>query len=162
MKVLLLIAMTISFQVVNDSSWKKECCSKIFEISDLSLVNSYLKTQVAWVQSHGRTRLPASRVTAWRVGFNTPAHYTDHETHCGGHHFDQLTPKTCNVCGGRPGTNRYVSDRYNTGTITGNYKSGGTIKFKYEMTANHKGYFLAKLCVNDRQRFTPAQSCFDK
>ena len=141
---------------------KKNAVPEYQKFSDLSLVNTYFKIQVAWVQSHGRTRLPASRVTAWRVGFNTPAHYTDHETHCGGHHFDQLTPKTCNVCGGRPGTNRYVSDRYNTGTITGSYKSGGTIKFKYEMTANHKGYFLAKLCVNDRQRFTPAQSCFDK
>ena len=38
-----------------------------------------------------------------------------------------------------------------TGTITGEYKSGGTIKLKYKMTANHKGYFLVKLCVTDNQ-----------
>ena len=111
------------------------------------------------MSSHGRLRLPASRVTAWREGFNTPKHYTDHETHCGGHHFDQMIPSNCNVCGGRPRTQRYVSDRYATGTITGEYKSGGTIKLKYQMTANHLGYFLVKLCTNNRN---PTQNCFDQ
>ena len=117
---------------------------------------------MVWVSSHGQLWKPASRNTAWRVGFNTPADYNDMETHCGGAHFDALTPRTCNICGGRPGSSKNVRDRYATGTITGEYRSGGTIALKYKATANHKGYFLVKLCVSNTPKDVPPQSCFDK
>ena len=116
------------------------------------------------VSGHGRLKLPASRVSAWRYGFNTPAHYTDMGTNCGGGHFDKLTPATCNICGGRKGTKSLMAPgRYATGTITGQYKSGGTIKLAYEATANHIGYFLVKLCTNVPSKSNdPPQSCFDR
>ena len=116
------------------------------------------------VSGHGRLKLPASRVSAWRYGFNTPAHYTDMGTNCGGGHFDKLTPATCNICGGRKGTKSLMAPgRYATGTITGQYKSGGTIKLEYEATANHIGYFLVKLCTNVPSKSNdPPQSCFDR
>ena len=53
--------------------------------------------------------------------------------------------------------------KYATGTITGEYRSGGTIKLKYQATANHKGYFLVKLCKNNNVRKdTCTQADFDK
>ena len=104
--------------------------------------------QVLWVAGHGMLKLPRSRVSAWRKqgcceapnpkvwenGWcNTPAYYDDMATHCGGKHFDLVTPKTCNICGGRAGTKKFMAPgRYATGTITGQYKSGGTIKLEYE------------------------------
>ena len=114
------------------------------------------------VSGHGIVWKPVSRTSAWKAGYNTPAYYTHTGVQCGGRHFDKVTPKTCNICGGRPGTSTFVSDRYATGTITGTYKSGGTIKLEYEATANHMGYFLVKLCVNNKPRASPPQSCFDK
>lgn len=85
------------------------------------------------------------------------------ETHCGGAHFDLLIPKTCNICGWRPGTKRFMAPgKYATGTITGQYKAGGIINLEYEATTNHKGYFLVKLCTKVQStKSDPAQSCFD-
>ena len=116
------------------------------------------------VSGHGRLLLPASRVSADRAGFNTPRYNDDTGTQCGGSHFDKLTPSTCNICGGRPGTRTFMAPgKYATGTITGEYRSGGTIKLKYQATANHKGYFLVKLCKNNNVRKdTCTQADFDK
>ena len=135
--------------------------------------------QVLWVAGHGMLKLPRSRVSAWRKQgcceapnpkvwengwFNTPAYYDDNGSHCGGKHFDLVTPKTCNICGGRPETKTFMAPgEFATGTITGQYKSGGTIKLEYEATANHIGYFLVKLCTNVPSKSSdPPQSCFDR
>ena len=116
------------------------------------------------VSGHGRLKLPASRVSAFRYGFNTPPHWNDMETHCGGARFDLVTPKTCNICGWRPGTKTFMAPgKYATGTITGQYKAGGIINLEYEATANHIGYFLVKLCTKVQStKSDPAQSCFDR
>ena len=115
------------------------------------------------VGGHGILWKPVSRTSAWKAGFNTPAYYDHTGVQCGGSpRFDKVTPATCNICGGRPGTSKFVTDKFATGTITGSYKSGGTINLKYQATTNHLGYFLVKLCVNDQPRASPSQSCFDK
>lgn len=115
------------------------------------LVSMYL--QDIRVSGHGRLNLPASRVSAFRHGFNTPPHWSDMETHCGGAHFDKMTPSTCNICGGRPGTRSLMAPgKYGTGTITGEYRSGGTIKLKYQGTASHCGYYIVKLCKNNNPK----------
>ena len=50
--------------------------------------------------SHGRLVEPPSRVSAWRQGFPTPTHYTDHETNCGGFGRQwQRNGGKCGVCG---------------------------------------------------------------
>ena len=36
------------------------------------------------MDGHGRLFEPASRSTAWRVGFNTPKDFNDMEGYCGG------------------------------------------------------------------------------
>ena len=142
--------------------------SVLIRILDIFVIKELFK--VTRVASHGQLWQPASRNTAWRVGFNTPADYNDMETACVLRpFFDVVTPRWCNICGGRPGTKTSRPDNSGrtiqvipgTGTITGEYKSGGTIKLKYKMTANHKGYFLVKLCVTDSPQ-TATQSCFDE
>jgi hypothetical protein len=42
--------------------------------------------------------------------------------------------------------------KYGTGTITGEYRSGGTIKLKYQGTASHCGYYIVKLCKNNNPK----------
>ena len=123
------------------------------------------------VSGHGRLTKPASRASAWRFGFNAPKDYDDVSTHCGHYkHFDKLTPPWCNICGGggtvhgKGNAKKFLAPgRFATGTITGDYASGGTIKLKYFAKANHIGYFLVKLCdqVQSNHR-DPPQSCFDK
>ena len=112
----------------------------------------------------GRLKLPASRVSAFRYGFNTPALWDDIHTFCGGAHFDLVTPETCNIRGGRPGTKTFMAPgKYALGTITGQYKAGGVINLEYEATANHIGYFLVKLCTNVPSKSRdPPQSCFHR
>ena len=117
------------------------------------------------VSGHGRLKLPASRVSASRFGFNTPVNYDDVSTHCGHYkHFDKLTPSICNICGGLPGTKKLMAPgKYGTGTITGEYRSGGIIKLAYNAVASHKGYFLVKLCINnDVKKDICTQADFDK
>ena len=116
------------------------------------------------MSGHGRLREPASRQSAFRMGFNTPAEYSDMETFCGGRHFDKVTPRTCNICGGPPGTKTWMAPgRFATGTITKEYQSGGKMKIEYEATANHIGYFVVKLCTNvPSNKQDPPQSCFDQ
>ena len=112
----------------------------------------------------GRLKLPASRVSAWRYGFNTPASYDDIHTYCGGAYFDLVNPKTCNICGSSPGTKTFMAPgKYATGTITGQYKAGGIINLEYHTSVNRKGYFLVKLCTKvSSTKSDPAQSCFDR
>ena len=94
------------------------------------------------VSGHGRLTKPASRASAWRFGFNTPKDYDDVSTHCGHYkHFDKLTPPWCNICGGggtvhgKGNAKKYLAPgKFATGTITGDYVSGGTIKLKYHAT----------------------------
>jgi hypothetical protein len=122
------------------------------------------------VSSHGRLRLPASRVTAWREKFYTPVHYCDDCIDCATQpgelvdHFDMLTSSTCNICGGHPGTKDLMAPgKYETGVITGEYKSGGRIKLKYQTPANHLGYVQIKLCINNHlKKDTCKQTDFDK
>ena len=112
----------------------------------------------------GRLELPASRVSAWRYGFDTPPLYDDIHTYCGGAHFNLVTPQTCNICGGGPGTKTFMAPgKYATGTITGQYKAGGIINLVYDANVNRKGYFLVKLCRKvSSTKSDPAQSCFDR
>ena len=36
------------------------------------------------IRGHGRLRVPPSRGSMWREGFNTPINYNDNELFCGG------------------------------------------------------------------------------
>lgn len=109
--------------------------------------------QFLHVSSHGRFIVPASRASAWRYGFKTPANYDDHGKNC-------KRIKGCGICG--DDKRHQTPGRYATGTITGEYKKGETIKTTAQITAWHGGFFVMKLCVNNNIKKDPTQACFDK
>ena len=52
--------------------------------------------------------------------------------------------------------------KYANGIIVRSYKAGQIIEVSIELTANHKGYFQFKLCVNDDPTRVVGQTCFDQ
>lgn len=59
-------------------------------ILESTIMNTYITLLVLFistaslVKGHGRLMEPASRASAWRKGFNTPANYDDNQLFCGG------------------------------------------------------------------------------
>ena len=108
------------------------------------------------MSSYGRLINPASRASAWRFGFNTHPDYSDNMVGC-------KKILNCGICGDEPPSRRQEAPgKYATGTITGRYKSGQTIKATVQITANKQpGQFEFKLCVNNNFRKDPTQSCLD-
>ena len=47
------------------------------------------------------------------------------------------------------------------GIITKTYKQGSYIPVIVDITANHQGYFIFKICPNNDIFMDPAQDCFD-
>ena len=109
------------------------------------------------MSSHGRFIKPASRASAWRFKYNTPANYDDHGVGC-------KPISNCGICGDRPPSKRHEAPgRMATGTITGRYKEGGILKATAQLTTNHQpGQFEFKLCVNNNFKKDPTQACLDK
>ena len=115
-----------------------------------------LLTQVLRVASHGRLIVPPSRSSAFRFGFNTPANYDDHGKGC-------VSKVNCGICGDPPGSRKHEAPgRYATGTLTGRYKAGQTIKVTTQITKNHRGTVEFKLCVNNNFKKDKTQACFDR
>lgn len=66
----------------------------------LLLISLSLIILVHKIEAHGRLEIPASRNSAWRFGFGTPANYNDNEQNCGGagqQHY--VNGGRCGVCG---------------------------------------------------------------
>ena len=127
----------------------------------------YFIQKVSLVYGHGRLVEPASRASAWRYGFSTPPDYTDNEGYCGGvgHQYGKADGK-CGICGDpwfqQPRHHEAPGGKYATGTITQWYKTGQVITVTVQITANHFGYFVFKLCSNDNVYKDPKQECFDR
>ena len=74
--------------------------------------------------------------------------------------------RKCGICGdkiteARPRRTE-APGKFATGTITGQYQSGQTIKVKYQVTVPHGGYFITRLCKNNNFKKDPDQGCFEK
>ena len=103
------------------------------------------------MSGHARLLKPASRSSAWREGFNTPRRNDDNGAWCGGMTYQhRQAGGKCAICGDAyndPVPRRMEAPgRMATGTITGEYREGQTIKITVHVTANHKGVFVFKLC----------------
>ncbi|CAG2175745.1 unnamed protein product, partial [Oppiella nova] len=119
------------------------------------------------VWAHGRLIDPPSRSSAWRFGYKTKINYNDNELFCGG--FTRQWKRNggkCGICGdpydGKR-DNETPNGKYaKTLAITRTYISGQTIAAKVQLTANHNGFFVFKVCpaVNDSQEVT--QQCLDR
>ena len=50
----------------------------------------------------------------------------------------------------------------NTGIVTGEYKPGQWIDVSIEVTTQHLGYFVFKVCPSNNWEQDPDQDCFDR
>ena len=51
--------------------------------------------------------------------------------------------------------------KYANGIIVREYDEGDIIDISIDVTSNHKGYFVFKMCANDNIMQDPDQECFD-
>ncbi len=71
----------------------------------------------------------------------------------------------CGICGDAWDANpreHEVGGIYANGIIVETYTKGQVIDVTVDVTANHKGYFVFKMCANNDVNQDPIQECFDK
>ena len=56
----------------------------------------------------------------------------------------------------------FLSGKFATGTIVRKYEPGSWIPVIVDITTNHGGYFIFKLCPNNDITQDPSQPCFDQ
>lgn len=105
---------------------------------------------ISLVLGHGYMIEPASRNSAWRKGFDNPAHYTDNELNCGG--FNVQWSKNggkCGVCGDpyhlKDQLHVYPGIYAKKQIITQTYSQGQEIQVEVKLTSNHQGYFMFRV-----------------
>jgi len=106
------------------------------------------------VAGHGTLMKPIQRSSMWKDPRfpHAPPNFNDIQLYCGGNHGGAGNPQTCGVCGDdvRGDRPNEAGGKYANGVIVEKYTQGQVIDVEVEITANHKGYFLFKLCpVND-------------
>ncbi|XP_064293141.1 uncharacterized protein LOC128683847 isoform X3 [Plodia interpunctella] len=118
-------------------------------------------------EGHGRLMDPPARNSMWRFGFPNPVNYNDNELFCGGYavQWEQNSGR-CGVCGDadhlsepRP---HEAGGMYGKGIVTRHYSVGQEIEVEVELTANHLGTFVMKLCPNNNPKQEASQECFDR
>lgn len=129
------------------------------------LFNFFLTCAVDIVHGHGRLIDPPSRSTMWRYGFNNPPNYNDNQLYCGGVQvqYEQNGGK-CGLCGDNY-AGRHENEaggKYANGIVVRTFQPGQVMRVVVELTANHKGYFEFKLCVNDDPKKKVTQECLDQ
>ena len=137
--------------------------------------------------SHGRLMNPPARNSMWRIGFPNPVNYNDNALYCGGYggsddisiftrklhlkcfiavQWSNKVNGKCGVCGDSwtdPSPRHHeTGGRYANGLIGRRYTSGQVIGIEIELTANHRGFFVLKLCPLSGNGQIENQSCFDK
>lgn len=123
--------------------------------------------KITAVFSHGRLMDPPARNSMWRLGYLNPVNYNDNELFCGGYtvHYQQNGGK-CGLCGDNwadPQPRAHEANgEFSNGVIGKRYAPGEIVEMQAELTANHKGYFLVKLCVNDNSKKPISDECLDK
>ncbi|XP_076086507.1 uncharacterized protein LOC143057150 isoform X2 [Mytilus galloprovincialis] len=119
------------------------------------------------VSGHGRMIEPPQRSSLWRVypGQGFEPNYSDHGLFCGGlsRQYYQNDGK-CGTCG-----DPYDGERkneaggiYATGFIARRYEKGQDIEVEIQLTANHLGSFVFKICPNNDVTTQVSQECLDQ
>ncbi|XP_052082259.1 uncharacterized protein LOC127719925 [Mytilus californianus] len=135
----------------------------VFEITIALSVSCLLIS----VSGHGRMIDPPQRSSLWRFykGQGFEANYNDNELFCGGfaRQFYQNDGK-CGTCG-----DPYDGERkneaggiYATGFIARRYQKGQDIEVEIQLTANHLGSFVFKICPNNDITTQVSQECLDQ
>ncbi|CAG2245934.1 unnamed protein product [Mytilus edulis] len=119
------------------------------------------------VSGHGRMIDPPQRSSLWRFypGQGFEPNYNDNELFCGGfaRQYDQNDGK-CGTCG-----DPYDGERkneaggiYAKGFIARRYEKGQDIEVEIQLTANHLGSFVFKICPNNDITTQVSQECLDQ
>ncbi|XP_068209499.1 uncharacterized protein [Palaemon carinicauda] len=127
----------------------------------------HLAALLVLVQGHGRLMDPPARNAMWRFGYPNPVNYNDNELYCGGYvvHYQKNGGK-CGVCG-----DNYVDQvprdheaggSYGNGIIARRYVVGQVIDIEAELTTNHKGIMVVKLCPHNNPKEIITQACLDQ
>merc|ERR1712001_85385 len=124
-----------------------------------------LSSLVFEIQGHGRLMEPVSRASAWRRGYPNPADYNDNQGYCGGYSLQWMQyGGKCGVCGdpygASPRNHEAPGGRYANGIIVREYRVGQIIDVQVDVTANHKGTFIFKMCANNNINRDSGQHCF--
>ncbi|XP_054706523.1 uncharacterized protein LOC129216337 [Uloborus diversus] len=133
-------------------------------ISLVALVHAYLLPSVS---SHARLMEPPSRSSMWRFGYDTPVNYDDDGLYCGGIKVQwKKNNGKCGVCGDpwhlpTPRPNE-AGGKYGQGIIVRSYKTGQVIQTVVDITANHRGYFMFRVCPSKHPKKEVIQECLDK
>ena len=135
-------------------------------LTPVTLLIICLLTWTPRVSAHARLMEPPSRASMWRLGYDNPPDFNDHQGFCGGfkHQYGRNGGR-CGICGDPadawPRHHEAPGGRFANGIITRQYRPGQDIVVKIDVTANHKGFFVFKLCSNNNTVQDPVQSCFD-
>eukprot|EP00095_Tigriopus_kingsejongensis_P000887 maker-scaffold409_size180341-snap-gene-0.25 protein:Tk00887 transcript:maker-scaffold409_size180341-snap-gene-0.25-mRNA-1 annotation:"hypothetical protein DAPPUDRAFT_317372" len=121
---------------------------------------------IVQVSSHGRLRIPPSRASMWRDGYDTVPNYNDNQVFCGGfEHQWEVNNGLCGICGDPyegPFEHQAPGGVYASGIIVEEYQAGQWIDIAIEVTTAHLGHWEFKICPNDNIHQDPKQDCFDE
>ncbi|KAI0216416.1 hypothetical protein LSAT2_031562 [Lamellibrachia satsuma] len=117
------------------------------------------------IRGHGRLRVPPSRGSMWRDGFNNPIYYNDNELFCGGYYYqNSLKGGKCGICGDPWGTSAPLFEAggtYANGIITRTYTEGQKIGIAVEVTTQHGGWFEFRICPNNDVTTPATHECLN-
>ncbi|XP_032798241.2 uncharacterized protein LOC116934938 [Daphnia magna] len=118
---------------------------------------------------HGILYDPPGRSSMWRFGFNVPMNENDTGLNCGGRetqHFDEVNQGRCGECGDeykltrpRPHDEGGI---YGTGIIGQTYVEASIVRLTVQITANHLGHFVFRLCPKQSADELVTQECLDR
>merc|ERR1711970_415406 len=134
--------------------------------SQMMIVLVVLASLIVSALGHGRLMDPPSRASQWRAGWDNPPDYDDNHGYCGGKiHQNTEEGGMCGICGDPydgPWPHQAPGGMYANGNIVAEYAQGAEIEVAVEITTNHRGYFMFRLCPNNDVTQDPEQECFDK
>ena len=103
----------------------------------------------------------------WMFGFTNPINYNDNEVFCGG--FATQFGKNdgnCGICGdsydGPSPQLHETGGNFGNEVITKTYLMGAVVDIEVELTANHNGHFMLKVCPVAAGRREVTQECLNK
>ncbi|XP_066988123.1 uncharacterized protein [Macrobrachium rosenbergii] len=127
----------------------------------------HLAAFLVCVHGHGRLMDPPARNAMWRFGYPNPVNYNDNELYCGGFvvHYQKNGGK-CGVCGDNfkdeVPRDHEAGGLFANGIISRRYVVGQAIDIEAELTTNHKGTMVVKLCPHNNPKEIITQACLDQ
>lgn len=116
------------------------------------------------ISGHGMMMDPVGRGSRWRVDGSDPKNYNDMENFCGGAGVQwNQNGGRCGFCGDSFSApqprDHELGGTFGQGVIVKTYSEGAAISVTARLTANHKGYFVFRICNLDNG--PESDACFE-